>query len=606
MTRYHSRRAGRTRSGLLWATLLLSLLAVADAWAQDPGPQDLLGAVGRDLTPLVRALNAPQSVPRRAAPGTSAPATATATTPDGKARFAAFVEGAVRALEAHPELAAEVGAPPHTWDPELRDLLVGGYATRGLGAEAWQLARDLLLEDTQAGADGALSPERWKVVAARLETLASGWGMTARRRGDVLELSTGRGRGATALGAAVVDTAPPRPGHTRRPVRTEGPLTGPGVPTKAGLVAALFALRGVHDAGLETKGRATLVVSPRGQAATERGATLLPRGGRDRADFALGCPFPAVRAENGAGEITVVATPDPPAAATGEGAPGFRVLHIEGTAGTCTTGGCEASASLHPRSVSQRAAVALARRGLRLFAARSPGLEPRVDRDGDPLLRVSVRCGPAGGAASPCDALASLLTFIDQELGAFPDARGRLVRLVAQRVVALPDGSGLDLALAHPTMPGSAVRLVDWIERPDGACVARLGLGWPPGRSGAQAVERAQRAIAAFAQAEGGPLHSHGAGVSPHELPAEDATLGVLLAAYGAQTRKPGPAIVASVPSAAKGWGPAACFGPLPPTPGGAPLLEQRDSRLTHESFLVAVRVYAAAWLRLLERPTRP
>jgi len=565
--------------------------------------EDLLGTAGRDLTPLVRALNAPQHAPTRARGETGdTPAGAK----DGRARFTAFVAGAQRALEAHPELAKQVGAPASEWDPELRDLLVAGYVARGLGAEAWAMAGELVTQDTAAGNDGALAAEQWRTVADHLSSLAESWGLRATgNKGEVLAISVGKGRRAAALVAAVVDT-PPAPGGQSAPpgVAGSGALQGVGVATKAGLVAALYALRGLHDSGLRLPGPARLLVGRRGQGAAWRGAKLLRRGGPKRADFFTGGPFPAVNAENGVAVLEVAAPPDPPDSGAVEGAPGFRVLRVDGQAGACRSGGCEASALLHPRTVSQRAAVALARRGLRLYSERHPGVSARVDRDAEPLLRVSVRCDGAAGH-SPCDALGAVLTFVNQELGAFPDARGRLLRLVADRVLGSPDGSGLNARLEHASMSGSAVRLLSWAEADDGSATARIELSWPPGRSAAQTLRAAKGAVQAFASAEGGPLTVVGSGADPHDLPVSDPTLRVLLGAYAAQTRKPGAAAGSRAPSAAKGWGPALLFGPLPAQPTDPSAAPRAVTRLSREAFIAALRVYSAAWLRLLDRSGR-
>lgn len=607
---------------LLMPLLLFGLLPLARTGRAEPPVEDLLAKAGRDLTPLVRLLNSP-TVPWEPEEGE-----------DGPELFARYLAGVQRALEANPELSAEVGQPVTRWAPDLRNLLVWGYVVRAYHqAMAKTLSQLIALPTVAEGERPEVARASRTAFTERLEGLCKSWGLTLRRQDDgrLLEISLPVPGKAEVQVLAVADTAPAAPEGWRHPpfagALTPREVVGRGAVSKGGLVAALYALKAVRDSRVPLPARPVLLVSFAGEAARQGGKAVLPAKTLAGAAFVAAGAFPVEVGESGLASFTIHSPPDPPGVAPLEGVPGFKLLELTETPGSPAV----ASALLDPRETPLRRAEAIARRSLSQWALAHPGTQGTAQVAEDKYLRVTFSAGPAAQPAAtaqapvpepgmaggepaagtlavapappdplePPSALPELLAFLGRELGLFPDWRGRLARFVADRVALARDGRELGLAFAHSRFPATRLAVERWETTPDGGVQVQLTVRWPPGTEPAAVIRSVDRAAAAHAQAEGGTLRVRGHALAPHLLPPEDARLRPLVAAYEEATHKPAYTFTSAIPGVAKGFGPAPVFGPL--APGHELLPGQPDEAIGLDELVTAARIYCVAWLKLAD-----
>jgi len=577
------RGPGPRRRWLLHAGLLLACSTTGEV-AAEPPPEDLLARAGRDLSPLMRLLNAP-TVPWEPGPQE-----------DGRQLFARFQAATVRALaESHPTLAEEVGRPPATWAPDLRNLLVWGYLVRAYHQALPRTLQELVSLPTVAQGEALeVEPAAWRLFGDRVEQLCKAWGLRASRleQGRVLAISTtlaapARARPVTLV--AVADTAPASPEGWKAPpfageVRDRR-LVGRGAVTKGGLVAALYALRAIQDAGLKLPAPVQLLVVGTGERGRQRQVPLLPAKLLGPRHFIAVGAFPVTIGERGQARLRIGAPPDTVATLPLEGSPGFKLLGI--TRQPATPGDPQGwlAARLDPRDTPPGRAATVIRRGLTLWAGQQSAWTGEVREEGDGTLRLELR--PEAGALPP------LLSLLGGELGVFPDSRGRLARFLAERVTAGPDGSRLGLQLTHPRFPPTELQVLSWQEDGTGEAWAELDVSWPPGLELPQLRERITAAADELARAYRGTLRVSGHGASPHLLDSADPTSRSLLLSYTEATRQEGLPLTAPRASAAKGLKTAPIFGPLGPNATWDPT--QVNEELSVEQLLLAARLYTVA-----------
>ena len=565
----------------------LAALAPGGSFAQGPpintmAMPDVHAEAGRDLTGLHRLLNSarteldPQSGQ------------------EGKAAFERFLTSIRKAVAKDKALSKEVQGNIGTWKSDVRELVLRGYLTRVHGRSMRDTLSQAVALKTVGGADAGF--DTWL-----METTA-GFGLKAtalgKGPGAGWEIVVG-GRKKPVLLVTHVDvedtdaalwSRDPWAGKLAgRSVHGRGATGG-----KAGLVAALYALRALRDSGTPLKHGVRLYVGTDGTAFPSKQAGLMRWAKTQKsrlATYVLGVPFAATRGESGIARVTVSS---PPGGAPDAATQGWRVVSATSQGprhGLPQT----ASIILDPRGMSSRRALGALRRTLTLMRKSEPEIQPDVVEDGN-YVKITFR-GRPGPAAEPSlgrNALADLTTFLADYLGLFPDHRGRLVRFVSAYVGQTTDCAKLGLDAKHPEMPAATCTAVA-IGEDSAAMWVTLDIRWPQGRATGDVAKAVKARAEELTQNLGGKITVKIEGSPPSLVPADDKNLQIASAAYKELLRKdPTPRAIPRATYArhikgAIGLGPAAARTPLRPGPNEAMLIEDLEG---------AARLYLTIALR--------
>jgi len=554
----------------------------------DDGLPDVTAEAGRDLTGLHRLLNSPRTELDPVADE------------DGRATFERFVTSLRKALKPHPKLAGEVPKDPAKWASDIRELLVRGYLARIHYSDLPTALSELVRLRTVSRTRGTAPDDAFEQLDAWLEARCKRFGLGLKRLAKGRAWSVTIGKGKTRLGlVAHVDVFDATPeGWTRDPWagRQAGrKVWGRGASGgKAGLVTALYALKAVRDSGLRLKGKAVLLVTTAQQGERKDLKAAGKAGRLPKTTIVTGTAFPLSVGEKGAAVVTVRSAPgDEPDAAT----QGWRVVEAHG--GThAEKVPHDAVALLDPRDLPARRALGALRRNLTLMTKQSPGLDARIEQEGD---YVSVRfAGRTGHASAPelgRNALADLVVFLADYVGVFPDHRGRLLRFLSAHVGQATDGAGLGLRHTHPAMSATTVNLAVLAEGATGP-VATLDIRWPHGRELKQQTAAVRDKARNFVATMGGSLEVTSTGTDPVLVDAEAPLVQTLQGVYRQLVRRDPPLRTLARPTYARLIPGAVAFGPAPA--GTNPDPEAVDQSMGMEELDLATRVYATSILRLL------
>ncbi len=554
----------------------LAMAAPGLALAQATELPDVHQEAGRDLTGLHRLLNSGRS-------------DFDPTKGDGVAAWKAFLTSVRTALAKDTALSREVAGGPGKWKGDVRELLLRGYITRVHGRQMRKTLAEALRHKTLGGSNQAF--------AAWLTSTAKSFGLVAKPFGGQggWEISVGGGRKSMAwvthvdvhdTDAALWSKDPWAGQVAGRSVHGRGATGG-----KAGLVAALYALRALHDAAVPLKHTVRLFVST-DDTQGRKGVRAWAKRRRGRAaTFVLGVPFPPTRGENGIAQLTVSSLPsgEPDAATEGwrvVSAASVRPLHSVPT---------EASALLDPRGLPARRALGAMRRTLTLMRKSHPKIQPEVQEEGE-YVRLTFRGAPSP-AAEPTEArnaLADLGVFLSDYLGLFPDHRGRIVRFLAAYVGLDTRCGALGLSATHAQMPAATCTPVAIQETAQGMEVT-VEARWPMGRT-TQDVLRATRDRAEeLVQNLGGVLKVRMSGSDPTLAAADAPDLALASDVYRQLLRREPTPRVLRRGTAARHLPGAIGFGPAP---AGTRLHPGPNEAMGIEDLEGATRAYLTLMLR--------
>ena len=584
----------------LHAAAIAAMAALAPATAQaqpDPVTTELPGGgelpdvqqeAGRDLTGLHRLLNSGRSEfdPK---PGV-----------DGRAAFSGFLTSVRTALAKAPGLAKEVEGGVGSWKTDVRELLLRGYLTRVQGRHM----RDTLSQAVAVKTVGGPTEE----FAAWLQDATAQFGLSLRQLGKgpgaAWEIVVGKGKRSVLLATHVdvEDTDPADWTHDPWAGKIVGrSVHGRGVSGgKAGLVAALYALRTLNDAQVPLKHTVRLFIGPDGLGARSAVKSWAKAHKKHVAAYVLGVPFAPVRGESGRARVRVTFPASKEPASSIEG---WRVVST-GSSGPPRSVPTLAWAVVDPRGMPARRALGALRRNLTLMRKTTPEIQPEVVEDGE-YVKVTFR-GATQPAATPTgarNALADLGVFLADYVGLFPDHRGRLIRFLAAYLGHDTTCEKLGLRAAHrthPDMPSATCAPVA-IGAEDNSLV--VDVRWPVGATSKDVATAVNTCVDELAQNLGGNRQAVIESSEPFLLAPDAPPLVAAMKAYKDLARRdPAPRTIPhptyarhirAVPGPTHG---AVGFGPAPP---GSLLHPGPNESLAIEDLEIAARTYLTLLLRL-------
>ncbi len=556
--------------------------APAGAFAQAPDPlatdalPDVQAEAGRDLTGLHRLLNSGRSEfdPKAGE--------------DGRAQFAGFIASVRKALDKDPSLAKEVKGPLGKWKSDVRELLLRGYLTRVRGKQMRETLSAALKHKTVGGADEAFG--------AWLAQTAAAFGLKAKSVGKGpgagWEISVGKGKRSVLL-ATHVDVEDTDPAlWTRDP--WSGAVAGRSVHGrgatggKAGLVAAMYALRTLNDSKAPLKRTLRLFVGTDGNGDRAGFARWSKAHEKHGGAFVLGVPFGPTRGENGIARIQVTfpAGGEPDAATQG-----WRVVSVGSTAPPRSVP-TEAWAVVDPRGMTARRAIGALRRNLTLMRKSVADIQPDLAEDGE-YVKVTFRGAPQPVAqpAGARNALADLGVFLADYLGLFPDHRGRLLRFLGAYVGHDTTCAKLQLDATHADLPAATCTPVAIRDSS-----LHLDIRWPLGRTSKDISKAVNLAADELVQNLGGGKQVTVTSSEPTLVAADDPNLVAAMAAYKELARRdPTPRTLPRATYARHLPG-AVGFGPAP---AGSKLHPGPNEKLAIEDLEIASRTYLTLLMRL-------